>query len=111
MTDITTKTYAKLTERNDHEGETWHFWIPMAGNEDALTRVTGLLDPDDDEAEYQLNQHPTPEFEVDILVKHDESRGYMPAHTKLAGQLVIPDDFDVDRLYKGGIRDLMLEQE
>lgn len=48
--------FMRFTETNDHEGETWTFWLQIAGNREALltkwggqgymnyhTKVTGTL--------------------------------------------------------------------
>ena len=108
-------TFAKLTEDNEHEGETWHFYIPIEGNEESIGQLfeaIAVLDQDVDE-QYALDLTPLPEGEVDILVKHADM-GYMANHTKLAGVLTLPDDFDKrmadedgDLLYKGQIREYM----
>lgn len=111
------KTFVKLTENNEHEGETWHFYIPIEGNEEAIGRLLDAiarLDQDVDE-EHSLDLTPIPEAEVDILVKHADT-GYMANHNKLTGVLVLPEDFDekmaeedADPLYKGSIRGYMNE--
>jgi hypothetical protein len=103
-------TYAKLTEDNDWEGETWYFWIPIEGNELTLKQLEGCLTEDD---QYEVDMTPVPELEVDILVKHSDV-GYLHTHNKLAGTLKFGDEQavligrDGDPLYKGGIRDLMV---
>lgn len=111
--DVTT--FVKLTENNEHEGETWHFYIPIDGNEAAIGQlldVTIGLDQDIDEG-YSLDVTPIPEVEVDILVKHADT-GYMANHNKLTGVLTLPEDFDErmadedsDPLYKGQIKEYM----
>ena len=102
--------YVRFTEENDHEGETWNFYIPVEGNEEAIEKLRELLEP----AEfYDLSEETFPEFEIDILVKHTaEDNGYNPAHNLLGGKLDLSgceanldeesDDFD-DPFYKGGI--------
>ncbi len=97
-------TDVKLTEHNEGEGETCHFWIPVEGNEEALRQLSAQLDPQDDAFDY--SDTPVPEAEVDVLVKHNDY-GYFSLHNKLAGSLTIPDEFDTDQLYKGGIKKLM----
>jgi hypothetical protein len=108
-------TFVKLTENNEHEGETWHFYIPVEGNEEAIGQLfeaIAVLDQDVDE-QYSLDLTPIPEGEVDILVKHADT-GYMANHNKLTGVLTLPDDFDEkmteedgDLLYKGQIKEYM----
>lgn len=108
--------YAKFVEENEWEGETWNFYIPIAGNEDALSALASALKNSYDEFEqYRLDlDFPIPEFEVDVLVKHSDA-GYLHYHNKLAGTLVLTDETlteirgEDDPLYKGGIRDLMCE--
>lgn len=110
-------TYAKLTERNEWEGETWYFWIPIEGNEDSLDSLGKAIDHIDDESEkttFELDLTPVPESEVDILIKHEEGDNttYMDAHNKIAGKLVLPEEAlaqltagEIQPLNKGGIRD------
>lgn len=109
--------YAQLTENNDWEGETWHFYIPIEGNEATLDRLADTLTLMADEA-FELELAPIPEMEVDILVKRGGDTSYMAAHNKLAGRLVLTDEHlttlaagDVDPLYKGRIRDHMKAAE
>ncbi len=110
--------YVKLTEDNEWESETWHFWIPIEGNEKAIRElgesIKGLREDETACKSYELDLSPVPEFEVDAVVKHGGSdTDYMPAHTKLTGTLVITEDQlaaignEDDPLRKGGIRDLM----
>lgn len=98
--------FVKFTENNEWEGEEWHFWIPLDGNEDALARLQKALDGSD---EYSLDLTPVPEGEVDVLIKHTD-QGYMDYHNKLTGTLRLSeDDFanlhgdDGDIFYKGRI--------
>ena len=109
--------YQCFKEMNDHEAETWRFYIPIEGNEDAIETLRCLIDP---EAEgnrdaclydYEFGGI-CPENEVDILVKHSQG-GYMAAHTKLEGKLHVesllgeaPEDVH-SALYKGGLHAFM----
>lgn len=112
--------YAVLVEHNGHEGETWRFYIPCDGNQEALDELAELLDAvdsDDDDIEFTLDGVVQERY-VDDRVSMGDS-GYMAAHTKLAGKLVLPerDEFYVvddehapwivEILYKGKIRQLM----
>lgn len=104
-------TYAKFTENNEWEGETWHFYIPIEGNQEALAQLSTELDEIDEEPQrYEVDLTPLPEFEVDVLVKHTDC-GYMHYHNKLTGVLTLPaqvfedlKDLDNDPFYKGEIR-------
>lgn len=106
-------TYRRFIETNDHEGETWNFWLQVDGNMVALAVLGDKLDelnkPLIDRpfvlATDQLEGH-----EVDLLARYGES-GYMKQHNKVDGSLRLPKDFTsmddeavTDRLYKGGIR-------
>jgi hypothetical protein len=110
--------YAKFTERNAWESETWHFYIPVAGNEDAIAALRDKLadpkvqDPDRSPKEYELAEQYLPEGEVDILVRHGNS-GYMLEHNKLKGVLNISNVGMIKRaddLYKGEIAHFMENQ-
>lgn len=116
-----TTTYVKFTEHNEQEGETWHFWIPTAGNDAALREFAAALGARSDadgEWPYEMDLASAPEAEVDAVVKHADG-DYMATHNKLAGLLVISpeaalrirngDPEGEDELYKGGIRDFMKE--
>lgn len=113
--------FFKLTEVNDHEGETWHFWLQAEGNADALHAIRTAISEFDDaaaqqreeECPYFLGGMLVPESEVDIVVRHGED-GYMAQHTKLTGVLTLPSPFGpdhLDELYKGGVRDLFAKAE
>jgi hypothetical protein len=114
-----TTTYAVLTEHCEWEGETWRFYIPLAGNEDALKALVEAVVslnsrfPSVDEP-FELDLTPISEGEVDTLVKHGGETDYMAAHNKLESRLVIPPPAltglaggSIDPLYKGRITDMM----
>lgn len=106
-------TYATFTENCDWEGETWRFYIPVEGNEEALAALRKRVTVDDDDQVYTLGTVPLTEAEVDVRVAGPDDCDYLPAHTKLAGTLNLEviegkDDGDLfDVLYKGGIKDLV----
>jgi hypothetical protein len=100
--------YVKFTEENDWEGETWHFYIPVDGNQLTLSVLAAALETSPIES-YTLDLTPIPESEVDTLVKHTEV-GYTADHTKLSGVLLLAPDtvdqlsaYDTDPFYKGEI--------
>lgn len=110
--------YVRLTERNDQEGETWRFYIPIEGNEAAIAlvaRAVDILSSTFGDVSYMLTQTPIDEETVDTLIKNgNDVVGYMAAHTKLAGVLIPPGDvlmrardLDDNPLYKGEIRNWM----
>lgn len=103
-------TYISLIEQNEHEGETWRFWIRVEGNEEALNKLGVSLEYFGLDDLYMLDET-LPEAEVDALVKNTMS-GYMAFESKLDGKLTVSDDlagFEAlsDALYKGGISDLI----
>lgn len=92
-----TKYYRAFTEYNEHEGETWTFYIPVENNEIEIEELQNLCEND---RRYEVGDEYT-ENEVDILVRH--ARGdYMSDRQKLKGRLTAPKN--IDHLYKGGIR-------
>jgi hypothetical protein len=103
--------YVRLTEHNDHEGETWYFYIPVGGNEDAvyqhLSRLISTANGDGEE-HWSLSDFVFEEGEVDVIVKYG-----MDIHNKMCGTLTVPDvtnqEDAVDLLYKGGLANLGLE--
>jgi hypothetical protein len=110
--------YAKFTEHNEWEGETWRFYIPIEGNEAALCELEQLLLLANSDSSYELDMGPFTESAVDTVVKQgNDDCGYMPAHTKLVGLLRLPpelraamSDPEDDPLYKGEIREFMQER-
>ena len=64
--------FVKLTEKNDNEGETWHYWLQFDGNTQELTKLKFFLDEhagDDYDFPYELFDYTRYEDEVDILVE------------------------------------------
>lgn len=106
--------FYKLSEHNGWEGETWHFYIPVDGNEDSWAELQKVYEQYKGENTYVFHQTPIPENEVDILVKHTDS-GYMAIQNKVVGKLdilkiksITKNDLDDEEpLYKGGVRRLM----
>lgn len=95
---VTPMNYVKFSEINDWEGETWHFWIPAEGNEEALKALQSALGESE---EYELDLTPVPESEVDVLVKHTDS-GYMAYHNKLSGALTLTAE-DLAKIESGDV--------
>ena len=76
------KEFYCFIEHNDCEDETWRFYVPLTTEEHALIKdiVRG------DEDEYELQDSPIPEDEVDIIMKHFKGVGdYMPFVNKCSG--------------------------
>ena len=106
--------FFKLTEHNEWEGETWHFFIPVKDNIGAWFTLRDKYSEFDGENRYVFDPKTYPENEIDILVKHSDS-GYMNVYNKIVGVLDKKkiDDInfsdDNDDLYKGGIANLMIK--
>lgn len=104
--------FLDFTEINDHEGETWRFWLQVDGNEEALEKLRGLIVTADIGDEYTLATEPVDESTVDSLVKYGRS-GYRPFETKVTGVFTCPDDLGEwgDDLYKGRITGMFMSGE
>lgn len=100
------KQYIKFNEYNDNEGEDWNFYLQAEGNEKEIEKLKNLIDEADESETYRITNF-IQENEVDILVKHSDS-GYMMFENKVIGKMKIPEDFEVDDLYKGGITKLFI---
>lgn len=104
--------YACLTEANEWEGETWRFYIPVEGNEAALTRLSeALVETLGDDSPYRVAKKRLTAAEVETLVQTPNGdASYLPAHTQMAGRLALPEELPGDcegfdnLLYKGGLR-------
>lgn len=103
--------FARLTEYNDNEGETWNWWLQLTDNEAEITRLADLLatvQSDDPDPSYALHRDDIePEPIVDKLVQYADS-GYFAAHNKVIGTFTCPADLGgegLDALYKGGVKD------
>lgn len=104
--------FVRFIECNDHEGETWNFWLQLTGNEREIGKLELLLREAQEAAPFDLDYRLTtsiePEPVVDKLVEYaDESGAYMAAHKKVVGVFRCPDSLgeDLNDLYKGGLRD------
>lgn len=93
--------FAKFTEYNEWEGETWHYFLPVDGNQSGLAkleRILGQYDPSQEHFELNLTDL-VPEWEVDVLVKHTDVF-YRPVYTKVTGR--IRDFYAEEILYQPG---------
>lgn len=113
--------FVKFTEYNDHEGESWNFWLQFDGNEQQIDKLLSLLKEFDGRDDcYELDLKTVDESEVDILVKHTGS-GYYPYNNKVVGEFFCPtietellkDEFEDqafewldDNFYKGRIKEM-----
>ena len=106
------KQFVRFRENNDWKGETWDFYIPIEGNEEAIEELVELIEK---YPNYTLYPVPFSENEVDILVKNENELSYMPRHNKLSGKLDFFDYSDKslskeeDPFYKGGIRKYLIK--
>lgn len=106
------KRFIKFEENNDHEGETWFFWLQVDGNREELSKLAELLDEADTEW-YTLYWDEWDEDFVDFGVE-EGGWGYMNYHNKVIGQFTCPteleDGYSLSEMcnewfYKGSIRD------
>lgn len=109
--------FIKLVEDNDHEDETWTFWLQYDGNEEQLQRLADLITEASDAVPYDFPYElgvdedgdliTVSEEGVDLLVEHCANRGYMAEHQKITGKFTCPATLDTDgiTLYKGRVRD------
>lgn len=120
--------YAAFTEDNDSEGESWTFFIPVLGNENALDNLRFFLDRYARELEASEEGGESPysltalgdevlQYTVDVLLEQANDAGYMPRYNLLTGRLssakieeglgeMTGDNF-LNALYKGRIRELI----
>lgn len=100
---MTGRTYVRFTENCDWEGETWNFYLPLEGNEEALAWLRATIADGDAGEEYEVGEETYTEAEVAALARSHGQTDYLPEHTVLSGRLATVSDLDA--LYKGGIRD------
>jgi hypothetical protein len=103
--EVSDKKFASFVEINDYEGETWYFFIPVEGNEEAIKTLKEHLRGSE---QFGFDFDEVDEYVVDILCERSIN-GYMPSHNKTHGKLVLPDDMeDIEEILpKGGIEGLM----
>ncbi|MFC9874839.1 hypothetical protein [Nocardia salmonicida] len=104
-----TRTFARYTETNDHEGETWTFWLQREGNEEPLRWLADFLanaNAEELDPEHELFLDDVlPEEHVDVLAKWG-GEAYFPLHNKVIGSMSIPEKFSPGDLYKGDVAEL-----
>jgi cobyrinic acid a,c-diamide synthase len=109
--------YLEFTEKNEHEGETWRYWLQVAGNEEELDKLREFVDSEQEKGDfpYTLGEGTVPPDEVFALVKHTMC-GYTYFENVCVGTFTMPEvvPFDPDNdgepndddpFYKGGIKD------
>lgn len=100
---MTEPTYVRFTENCEWEGETWNFYLPLEGNEEALDSLRALIADGDAGDEYEVGDETYTPAEVAALARGRSGTDYLPEHTVLSGRLSVVNDLDL--LYKGGVRD------
>lgn len=99
------KRYYEFIENNDHEGESWSFYVPLTDEEYA--HLENILSNFTEEQPYALGGEVS-EKDVDKFVKRSKS-GYMPFHNKCSGAKIdllsvsFEDIEEDDPFYKGDI--------
>lgn len=105
------KLYVELIEYNDWEGETWSFWIPVPGNEDAIESLRHILTDSFAIDCFEMGETLLSESKLDFLIKRSKGEtSYLSRHNKLRGVLKLPDKTPgevIDAFYKGGIREMV----
>lgn len=104
--------FVRFSEYNDHEGESWDWWLQLTGNEEEISKLAALLDEidNDDDPWHVLHMDDAePESVVDKLAQY-AGDGYYAAHNKVVGSFTCPPDLgeDAEALYKGAVRDFYL---
>lgn len=99
---MSNKHWHKFTEHNDHEGETWHFFIKLT--EDEFWHIEELLSTTDLKYTYGLSYRAYDEETIDILVE-EADEGYMPVYNKCPGPygdiLALTEEDAEEEWYKG----------
>ncbi|WP_063042252.1 MULTISPECIES: hypothetical protein [Nocardia] len=108
--------FRRLIENNDHEGETWNWWLQVDGSEEELARLEELMAKFDSEF-FTLTDDIENREVVDLLVRYS-ALAYYADHNLVLGVLTLPDlsryeraDDVTDLLYKGRIADYYKEAE
>jgi hypothetical protein len=104
--------FVPFIENNDHEGETWRFWLQQDHNEYQLEVLQGILG---DNEEFSLDiTGAVDESIVDTLIEYSQE-GYMPLENKVTGKFKAPKlaegEFPSDHFYKGNIERFFEEEK
>jgi hypothetical protein len=104
--------YIKYQEHNSWEGETWNFYIPTKGNEEALKllkeKFVNIPSP------HKIFDKIFDEKTVDMFVEQSEC-GYMSFHNKMEGKIDINSFLSLniqeleELLYKGNLEKIGLK--
>lgn len=99
--------YYQFTERNEWENETWHFFLLLDKKQhDKIKKAIATFDSEDGaDNPYELADEPTPESEVDVLIKYGYTT-YMRQFNKVS-KVELPNKINLakgngDIFYKGG---------
>lgn len=104
---MSTAPYIIFEEHNEHEGETWRFYIKYQGNEQQIGYLRGdlkRLHEEYHDEDYTIFDKCIPEYKVDVLNELDEE-GYMAKHNKIDGKL------DYVRIMQEKIESYVVETE
>ena len=72
----------KFTEHNDHEGETWHFFVKLTTEE--FWHITNLIESDEEfylSDSFSISEKIYEDAVIDVLVAESDE-GYMPTYNK-----------------------------
>lgn len=95
--------FVKLVEKNDHEGETWVFWLQYTGNEEEIDKLDKILRnwaaTSKYEIDFTLDLDRRPEDKIDFAVKETPNDGcYNSIHNKIIGTFTCPEDPGLDEM-------------
>lgn len=103
--------YWRLTERNDYEGETWHFYVKYEENRDAIKFLEAKI-KERREMGYNDYCFGVIYTSMTLLGALPDDTSYMRTHTIINRPLdlvsIAAVDWSEDPLYNGGIRDFMV---
>jgi len=104
--------FVPFVEENDHEGETWTFWLQYNGNESELRMLSEKLYEDRFESEpsYSIDLNDVEDEEVVERICARARMGYNPSDMMIRGKFFCPDippthEALDDLFYKGRIGD------
>lgn len=102
--------FTQMVETNEHEGESWCYWLQLDGNQVAIDELIGLIEEEELEEQYEFTGVLADLWEVDVLAdKGNFGYGYCNQHSKIEGEFEMPPNFRVDDIYKGQIEKFFKE--
>lgn len=106
-------THYCFTENNDQEGEIWHFFMPIEGNEKDVAKVERLLE-DNPDGPYSIEEAEYSQQTINEICISGGESGYMPQYNLVVGFKKLPRNVDWeidDPFYKAGLIKFNAEDE